>query len=152
MKLPSKITRFSAAIYLSIAGLAVTACNLFASPLVASCEAALKKQLAAPSTYRQIQVTETQSPISADDYLKANEQSETVRRFLQKMNIQPVRARAIIEYEASNRYGVPLRSFVECLYDAQSADGVSNVNEHSVKVNGKTHTDYLIDATKKLIR
>jgi hypothetical protein len=142
---------------IAIALLVLTGCKLSASPLVTACEIALKKRLAAPSKYRRISVTERQMPILLEAYLSENEPSETIRRFYRGMASEglgekPIKSLATIEYEAANTLGVPIRSFAECSYDSINKQTASEVSEHTVKVNGKTHSDYLLSEVKRLAR
>lgn len=128
--------------------LVLAGCYSADTPLVQACEVALKKRLLAPATYRRVGVVESQSAMPLEEYL-TNERSDSIKDFYRKLGKQPVRARAIIEYDAANAFGTPLRSFADCTYEASSADAVSGVSEHSVKIGGKTTTDHLIDAVKR---
>lgn len=132
----------------AVVGLSLDGCDP-ASPLIAACEAALKERLVAPATYRRIRVTKAPDElVPAEEYFEKSGDSPAVVAALRASGQQPMRRRAIIEYDAENRIGVPLRGIVECSYDALGKEELDRVTASSVRVNGKTITDYMIDAIK----
>ena len=48
------------------------------------------------------------------------------------------------EYEAANSFGVPIRGFARCSYVFNRPSDDSKVFEPSVKIDGKSHMDWLI--------
>jgi hypothetical protein len=90
--------------------------------------------------------------------LKPGQQpSEEIRKRVENSVIReigPLPARAVHQisrngsYDAANAFGTPLRLTSECTYDAIRADGLKNVNEHTVRVDSKTYIDYLGDSVR----
>lgn len=131
--------------------LASAACGQTDSDLVVACESALKDMLAAPSTYRRIKITETSEDLALDAYFAANESTETIEAFQRRLHDKAVRWIARVEYEAQNFFGTPLRRVSLCTYDSLSAD-TPTPSAFTVRIDGKTKTDYLIDAIRQRTR
>jgi hypothetical protein len=120
------------------------------SALVVACEVALKKNLVAPSTYRRFSVVELVENVPLDGYLAKSRDTATMKAFYKEQEYQPVLAQAVIEYDVSNALGVPLRQRTLCSYEALRADAIREVDELSVKVDGKTTTERLVDQLNRL--
>lgn len=126
---------------------ALSACYPFEPKMYAACEEALKDTLRSPTSYRRISLMSSERPISMDEYL-ADERSPIVKELLKKSGGNPVRSVAIIEYDASNAFGAMLRGTAECSYDSLNGD-ISKASAISVKINGKTLTDRMVDSIKR---
>lgn len=117
----------------------------FDPPLTAACEPALKERLKAPSTYRRIAVSEYREPLSFEAYYAARpEKSEAVKLLrVRTATEKPVKLTAIMEYDASNSFGVALRSKALCTYEA--IDGNDLPSQASVKIDGQTNGQLLLE-------
>ncbi|WCA60301.1 hypothetical protein G6M16_007230 [Agrobacterium tumefaciens] len=123
--------------------------------LVTVCEDVLKERLRSPSTYKRIEVTDAEDKIlSRDEYLmrmrddgvSSAEMQANLRSFDDGRD-KPTIFRRFISYDASNAYGVPVRGTTECEYLSSRGDE-SSVSKFSVRVNGKTGTEWIIDSIK----
>lgn len=148
-----------------ISALTLSACG--ASDMNAfqkACIETMKERLKAPSTFKLIEFTDLTAPITFDsEEIKAMEEQleqmgdpsalEEMDRLRYdqlwldirgaKNNDNGTLFEAILEYEAQNAYGTPLRDSFQCEYEA--IDESFNGSVHSVRVNGKKHLDWLVD-------
>jgi len=67
----------------------------------------------------------------------------------EKGDLVPTNYTLIIEYEAPNAYGTPVRSFSTCEY-FDGSGSLEYVTKNSVKIDGKTSTDLLVDQARSL--
>jgi hypothetical protein len=119
------------------------------SPFVRSCEASLKNTLLAPATFRRLNLTEGKEALTFDQYYRANpSDSLQVQQFQRSMAKHlPARFIAIIEYDESNAFGTPIRGLSKCTYDDVAGDAYS-ATEHTVRIDGKTIGERLLDIAK----
>ncbi|MCH4560325.1 hypothetical protein [Mesorhizobium jarvisii] len=130
--------------------------NPFESSMTKSCENVLKKRLRSPAGYKRIGITESQSPLSLEDYLKANYVKDDDGRtiFTQLYNSEsakkdpPTMFTLFIEYDAPNAYGTPIRSTSMCQY-ASISSSKSNASDFAVVVDNFTQTQWLVDQVTK---
>ena len=123
----------------------------FGSPMIAACEASLQERLKAPSTYRRISVGDEQvRNISFDDYFKARgEDSAALKQILIRTSkSQPIERSLLLEYDAANSFGVPLRSRVICSYAGRDRQDYPEMKE-SVRIDGRTYTEWLVDQANR---
>lgn len=59
-----------------------------------------------------------------------------------------MRSVAVFEFDAANVYGTPIRGLAECAYDTLDGDP-KLASAFTVKVNGKTTTDRLLEAVER---
>lgn len=106
-------------------------------PFVAACEEAIKSRLIAPSTYHRIKLSEDREPITLDQ-LVAGIDDDNAKKFVrQAATREPVRQIALIEYDAMNAHGVPLRAKSRCIYEsATDFDIEVEKAKRLVKVDG----------------
>ncbi|MDB5586195.1 MAG: hypothetical protein JWP26_1165 [Devosia sp.] len=124
--------------------------NLFDSAMLKACEGSLKQRLAAPSTYARIDLAETATPLTADQWAtlakaQGNRSASIIEFYVQEIGAGTVRPRLFtvnLTYDADNGFGVPLRSYAQCTYLADQGDA-SGVNDSTVAVDGLTYTSWL---------
>ncbi|TBC64494.1 hypothetical protein ELH36_17995 [Rhizobium ruizarguesonis] len=134
-------------------------CNFFDAKIVTECENALKERLKSPSGYKRIEITRSQQVLDRASYQAyLNEtfnsspslQEMSLRQF-DKGTVKPTAFTLIIEYDAPNGFGVPIRGYSRCEF--VDDDGVdSNASALRIKIDGQTNLDRLLkslDATKK---
>jgi hypothetical protein len=117
----------------------------FTSPLLAACEEAMKERLKAPSTYRRISVSETKEPLSFEQYYAARPESDAVKTVLIRgATEKPVKRTILIEYDAANAFGTPLRSRSLCTFEASDSREVP-LGKDFVTIDGKSYVQWLVD-------
>lgn len=130
------------------------ACSPSDSKLVSGCEAQIKERLRSPSTYNRISVREYSEPVPADVYIQEREKLDTPRVVeyergrLADGSIKPTNHIAIIEYDAANVYGTPIRSFSKCEYRT-SQPRLDDVMAPLIKVDGATNLERLTNELLK---
>ena len=132
---------------------ALSGCDLMTPKLVTVCEDLLKDRLNSPSSYKRIEVSDGSSKLlTRDEYAKqmaSDGLSKTIAEFDLKAfdegTNKPTVFRYFISYDASNGFGVPLRRTAECEYFSRTGEE-GDASKYSTKVNGKTGTDWLLDA------
>jgi hypothetical protein len=146
-----KIRRFAVGLAAAWTILSATSCSALDSPMIVACEIALKKTLLSPSTFHRINIVETQETLTFEQYEAANPgDSPNVRAALRQAAKQPPsRLTIFFEYDAANAYGTQIRSASKCSYDDRKGDG-SSASEHSVRIDGMTTTERLIEQVKRL--
>ncbi|GGG77714.1 hypothetical protein GCM10011415_28300 [Salipiger pallidus] len=124
---------------------------------ISACEDTLKKRLKAPSTYRRLSDPHiAESVATLDDYKgwtdnpekKASDQDRQARNpKLAEMQAAQTRRflldehtlkRAIIEYEAANSYGTPIRGYALCTFADPSPESFSDFDRQNVMIDGRT--------------
>lgn len=117
----------------------------FNSWLVRSCDAAIKERLKAPSTYRRASAAESQKAITFEEYFADNDSyGDAARRLLvSSATEKPIQFIAVLEYEAQNSLGVPLRAMATCTFNALSSNEQPGGKEF-VKLDGKTNVQWLV--------
>lgn len=112
-------------------------CSAGGFPFVAACEEVIKSRLIAPSTYHRIKLTEDREPITLDQLVAGLDDDNVKKFFRQTATREPVRQVALIEYDAMNAHGVPLRGKSSCTYDsATDFDLDVDQAKRLVKVDG----------------
>lgn len=130
--------------------------NPFESSMTKSCENVLKERLRSPAGYQRIEITESQSPLSLEDYLKANyvkdEDGRTIftRLFNSESTAKnpPTMFTLFIKYDAPNAYGTPIRGISECKY-ASISSSKSGAADYPVVVDNFTKTQWLVNQVMK---
>ena len=111
------------AIAVSAISLCLSACNPFEeSGFSKACEAAIQGRLKAPSTYKRIDLVRTTEPISFEEYAKKRDWSPVLYEAYKKDGHKYVRHTATITYEASNSFGVPVRSVLKCTHETSEGE------------------------------
>jgi hypothetical protein len=125
----------------------------------AACESVLSDRLKSPSSYKRISFERSEEELTEMEFVKkeeaemADENSPNVLKF--KKQQMEIRAKGVaagtvrpkifvadIEYDASNSFGTPLRSYARCEF--YSGDGSTDFYAHEIKVDGLSSTDFLI--------
>jgi hypothetical protein len=127
--------------------LSAGACNPFESGFVKACEAALQETLLAPATYKRVSTFETSEPLSLEDFTRDLGGSEAAY-YRRQGHDHAVRSELLITYDAANAFGTPIRGQSLCSYDTIDGDA-SRADSLFVRIDGKTHTDRLVEAIRK---
>jgi hypothetical protein len=130
---------------------ALSGCNLLDSKIVTVCEEMLQERLRSPSGYDRVEVKRYEDKMTRAEYqaylvkdeASADEIEFKTRMFDQGL-YQPTVFTIYIHYDAPNAYGTPIRDLASCEYFDDDADE-SNASSYSVKVNGKTKTDWIVE-------
>ncbi|TIW75419.1 MAG: hypothetical protein E5V42_00545 [Mesorhizobium sp.] len=130
--------------------------NPFESSMTRSCEYVIKQRLRSPAGYKRVEITESQDPLSLDDYLKARSVKTDDERVLFTRiynmdaagNDPPTMFTQYIRYDAPNAYGTPIRSISICQYPSMSSSR-SNAADYSVIVDNFTQHQWLMDQVMK---
>lgn len=122
--------------------------GLFDSPLVTACEELITNRLRSPSTYHRIEISEYEEPIPTADlgqYFDENQISRTGRSLVEDRVYTPTNFKVFVRYEAANAYGTPVANLSLCERATLSGD-LGRVYSSTVKIDGKTETEWLIEA------
>ncbi|TGT42615.1 hypothetical protein [Mesorhizobium sp. M8A.F.Ca.ET.165.01.1.1] len=130
--------------------------NPFESAMTKSCESVLKERLRSPSDYKRVEITESQQPLTLDEYLKDHRVKTEDERVLytQIYNLDaagkdpPTMFTLYIKYDAPNAYGTPIRGISECQY-ASSSSSKSHASDFSVVVDNFTRHQWLVKQVLK---
>lgn len=149
-----KITIYSLIATSAIGGGILLANVMNSSPMVSSCEELIKKKLRSPSSYKQVSINRYEDILTRDQYKKIVDQkysdNPTLKEYEIKLfdegRINPKKIMLFIESDAANVYGTPIRSTDKCEYISEN--GEEPTSYLSVKLNGKTYTDWLKEAIK----
>jgi hypothetical protein len=115
--------------------------------MLLACESEIKERLLAPTTFKKLSTSSARKEIAIEEYL-IDEKQESVRATLRLGFSKATEFEMIVQYEASNAYGVPIRSFANCRYRTLS-DNASKASKFSVIVNGMSHVDWLVNQLSK---
>ena len=130
---------------------------------LASCEEVIKERLKSPSSYRRInepEISTSKSAISDDEFeelvmrLPAELQQATREERLRgEAWVEQFNFVTMIEYDAANAYGTPLRRTSICRSGTSysGTPGRFDVSSNSVEVDGRTSTGWFVDQAKKLL-
>ncbi|THK34642.1 hypothetical protein EHS39_29415 [Ensifer sp. MPMI2T] len=131
--------------------MALSGCSFFNSKIVTVCEETLKERLRSPSGYQRIEITRYEEKMDRSEYqayLEANEKlaerREFEMRWFDQGNKEPTLFEIYINYDAPNAYGTLIRGLVSCEYLDDDGDK-SNADSYSVKVDGKTKTEWIVE-------
>lgn len=121
--------------------LVLAGCDLASSQLVSACEEAIKSKLKAPSTYKRIEAQTSSSLLSRDEFeiqlmRSGAGEEERVNRLRQydSKELSPKLFNLELSYDASNSFGVLLRSSVHCAYFSQMGE-VATATAYNVKLD-----------------
>jgi hypothetical protein len=119
---------------------------LFERPLIRACEDGIRETLVAPRTYRRVWVGDVkEEEISLDAYWAVEgKPSPAVEEFERREHEHATRWTVSLEWEASNRMGVPLRSGSKCSY-AAIGDSERHADAFGVVIDGKSWAQRLVD-------
>lgn len=122
------------AIALLVSAVAVAGCNPFEPKLNTVCEELVKERLRSPSAYERVRLTALDEIVSAEAYEAGYGYILTTsQRAVIEGGANPHRHTVIVEYDAPNAYGTPVRSAARCVH--YSIDGKSeNANRYSTSV------------------
>jgi hypothetical protein len=136
----------------------ITGCNRENSKFLDLCEAAIKSQLRSPSGYKRIDWKFEKTLLSPDQYLgKLEKQGKAVGNELTKFEIDalrngrynPAAFSGVVEYDAPNAFGTPIRGNSTCDYLSLSGN-LDHLGEVNIKVNGKSMTDRVGDMVESV--
>jgi hypothetical protein len=119
--------------------------------LYAHCEEVLKKRLKSPSSYNRITMLPREKVVSWQEYeryhpgLKNSSAGRALERLAADGGDKPILSEVFIEYDAKNAYGTLARGTSKCSY---ANIGDKDVLEFLVKIDGLTHTEWLLAALK----
>lgn len=93
-------------------------CSAAGFPFVAACEEVIKSRLIAPSTFHRIKLAEDREPITLEQLVAGMDDDAAKKLVREGATRAPVRLVALIEYDAMNANGVPLRAKSRCTYES----------------------------------
>lgn len=127
----------------------LSGCGSPEKSFLALCESQIKNMIATPSSYNRISYNVIREDIDREEFINNPEKygeeiSEDRKSILRQLEVTPIVFRMVIEFDAANAYGTPIRKLVSCEYFSQfgELDGVSRIN---MTINGKTEHERLID-------
>jgi len=142
---------FSAASLMALVSLG-TACSASEPPMLKLCEQVLKKRLKSPSGYQRISFTQDDQSLSMAEYLVSFDELYGVPanklRKQQAASGAPTLFRIIIEYDAPNDLGVPVRGVSIC----DTVDSVAEFRQTSdfyIRIDDLTTAQWLIEGLKQ---
>ncbi|MDY7114887.1 hypothetical protein RAN53_00865 [Halomonas sp. SSL-5] len=115
-----------------------------------ACENSLKEVLSSPSTYSKVGFRHYMSkPLSSEEYKDTFSipVGYALESALEKGKVSPMIYSGFIRYEHANVYGTPVSNVVECSY--VSGDGLDNIREANVMIDGMTNHDRQMKALKR---
>lgn len=133
--------------------------------LVEACEAVLKDTLVSPAGYKSVSTTHLEGKATPEEYFahmnfkypSDDDQSSdaTIRRLIKKQiedgTFEVISYKVIMEFDAPNAYGTPIREKVLCTYVGTSPPrGVEDRKD--VRIDGKSDFDRLMDTAKRFSR
>jgi len=127
----------------------LSGCDFFDANIVTACEAALKPLLLSPAGYKRVEISRSEKILSGAEYLASLQDLKlspaSIQREMRDLDagkVKPVQINIFIKYDAPNSFGVPIRSSVDCEDISLAGDG-SGSSKFSVKINGKTGTEWI---------
>ncbi len=112
------------------------------------------ERLRSPSTYKRIDLKKREQQLTRDEYVKRLDDEKSLPdtrefklRAFDEGRYRPALASISISYDAANAYGTPVRGHAVCEAFSDTAD-YSHASAWFVKVNGKTHTEWLLEQIK----
>lgn len=131
---------------------------------ITACKAEISRRLLSPSTYKQIKVEAFDKEIGRDEYkamrelemqkMKTSAELESAKNMLNldlfsidEGRYKPVIKTAVIEFDADNSFGTPIRQTALCTYETRV--GKNEVSEFLVEVDGQTRLEYLAEQIKR---
>jgi nuclear transport factor 2 (NTF2) superfamily protein len=95
----------------------------------------VKSGLKAPSTFRAIQVIKRDERVTWEQHLREEPNDRNVEIFKRAYELGKFRRIVTLEYEASNAFGVPIRSTENCAFDLRDGNVADRTSlENSVKI------------------
>ena len=147
---------FLGIIVLAASSLVAFEMGYFDSPVTKACEEALRGRLKSPSGYKRISIRadghESISPEILEKYYKlAEAQSLTPfdKSMLASGVYKPEVYYQLIEYDAPNGFGVPLRGLADCEYVTMYG-GLNHMTFLDVVVDGQSPTLYISNQIREM--
>lgn len=113
-------------------------------PAVSGCEDFIVSQLKAPSTYKRIDVSESDDPTPYAEMVRLGmiDTSAALRRFVPNMDIKlnepDTLHKVLVTYEANNSFNAPLRGAAVCAFPTQGTkDGLDKDTVQSAVIHAK---------------
>lgn len=141
-------------LFLAASTVLLSGCSFFDGQFVTACETALKKYLRSPSGYQRISVERVDIPWSKEEFenflsdQKTKLQIENYRMQYASAELKPMKFGLLISYDAPNAFGTKVRGKDACEYSDVYGDE-KGANEFTVKINGKTYTETLLEQIKR---
>ncbi|MBB3381801.1 MULTISPECIES: hypothetical protein [unclassified Rhizobium] len=127
----------------------LSGCDFFDAKIVTICEAALKQRLLSPTDYKRVEISRSEKILNGAEYLASLQDLKLSAAIIQRDmrdfdagKVKPVQINIFIKYDTPNSFGVPIRSSVDCEDISLAGDG-SGSSKFSVKINGKTETEWI---------
>lgn len=123
--------------------------RLFDPKMVQICEELIKDRLRSPSTYRRVEVTQFSEAVSAERaHALDPKMTRTEVIAINDGRAKPTNFQVFIKYEAANAFGTPISGLSLCeYYSVFGSDKYANA--FSVKIDGKTSTEWLVEGLKR---
>lgn len=103
-----------------------------------ACVNAIKLRLKAPATYKEVSARRSVEELTVNEYAAGDQ--AIFDKYI-KSEIKPVRHVVTVTYDASNSFGVPIRSVAKCTSDAIGNEQPID-NDMLVKVDGLTNIEW----------
>lgn len=100
----------------SIGALSLASCG---QPEVKACEQFIKSGLKAPSTYKRLALSVHDERVTWEQHLRESPNDRNVEIFRKAYEHGQLRRIVALDYEASNAFGVPIRSSEQCAFGLQ---------------------------------
>jgi hypothetical protein len=123
--------------------LALVACDKLGGdkPEITACDSFVKASLKAPSTYKRISAVVLDEPISKESYASGagSKPRDPLYDFHKQQAINPAIRNVVVEYDADNSFGVPLRSKMLCEF--LMSDSIENLFNGDPKSDSENVTN-----------
>lgn len=141
-------------LFLFASTVSLSGCSFFDGQLVTACETALKKYLRSPSGYQRISIERIDAAWSKEEFenfisdKKTKLQVENYRKQYNSGELKPTNFGLLISYDAPNAFGTKIRDKDTCEYSNVYGEE-KEANEFTVKINGKTYSEALLEQVKQ---
>ncbi len=133
----------------------LSGCDFFDTKIVTACEAALKERLLSPADYKRIEISRFEKVLNGAEYLASLQDLKLSPAIIQRDmrdfdagKMKPAQINIFIKYDAPNSFGVAIRNSAVCEDISLTGDG-SDSSKFSVKINGKTGTEWILEGGLK---
>lgn len=151
-----------------LSAFALVSCGSGEAAFQSACIDAIKKRLKAPSTFDLIDVTANHQPVSVRSEARIRRDIEAVKdkddtdSRIEELQLRrelvsvtsgdkhsATNLQLIIEYDAQNAMGVPLRGLANCTAQGGPNGEFSSDDDWKVEIDGETHTDWIVNQVKR---
>jgi len=148
-----KLLRAAAGAVVIACAMTVSSCSIFESKFNSACEDGIKKRLLAPSGYKRIALQRRDEVLTRDEFVAHMAATNTPEGAMKsdlesfdKGRLPVTKFTAVIEYDAPNAYGTPIRFTSICEYVSETGKDDQERDFYALflTIDGETDNQWLI--------